>query len=136
MPNFYGNYQYPNYPNYQQPIQQQPVQQQQQAQNGGFLVVPNEEIINTYPVAPGSCVTFKVEGKPIVLEKSMGFSQFEPPKIDRYRLIKEERIEEVKEETDPLSEVKDEIKSLWKEIDSLKGRRPIKKKEVSEDDPD
>ena len=73
-------------PNYQQSYQQN----QQQIQNGGFMVVPSEDMARTYPVAPGNCVTFKIEGKPIVMEKSMGFSQLEAPRIDRYRLVREE----------------------------------------------
>ena len=73
-------------PNYQQNYQQN----QQQIQNGGFMVVPSEDMARTYPVAPGNCVTFKIEGKPIVMEKSMGFSQLEAPRIDRYRLVREE----------------------------------------------
>jgi hypothetical protein len=81
--------------NYQNPqsYQQNPQayqQNQQQIQNGGFMLVANEDIARSYPVAPGNCVTFKIEGKPIVMEKSMGFSQLEAPRIDRYRLVREE----------------------------------------------
>jgi hypothetical protein len=54
------------------------------------MQIPTEEMARSYPVAPGNCVTFKIEGKPIVMEKSMGFSQLEAPKIDRYRLVREE----------------------------------------------
>lgn len=76
--------------NFQPNFQQNYQQNQQQIQNGGFMVVPSEDMARTYPVAPGNCVTFKIEGKPIVMEKSMGFSQLEAPRIDRYRLVREE----------------------------------------------
>ena len=73
MPVYYPGY-YPSYYQPQQPMQQTLQQQPQDIQNGGFVSVPNEEIVNSYPVAPGKCVTFKIEGQPIVMEKSMGFA--------------------------------------------------------------
>ena len=153
------NYQQPIYPQqmYQQPIYQQPQQQQvvqqpqQQAQpqmqNGGFMLIPSEDMARTYPVAPGTCMTFKIEGKPIVMEKSMGFSQLEAPKIDKYRLVKEEDVveqipeQQQKEEINyiqQLSETKEyfnnELEKLRGEIDVLRGQIPkpatTKKKDV------
>jgi hypothetical protein len=112
--------------------QPQPVQQNQlQIQNGGFMVVPSEDMARTYPVAPGNCVTFKIEGKPIVMEKSMGFSQLEAPRIDRYRLVREEdapndaeRPQNELKTSEPDSKlidvIKDEIKDIWSEINKLK----------------
>lgn len=89
----YNNY-YPQYGGYaQQGYYQQTPQQQsmlQQQSQSTFVSIPNEDMVNTYPVGPGNCVTFKVEGKPIMIEKSMGFSQFDSPKIERYRIVKEE----------------------------------------------
>ena len=79
----YGGYAQQNY--YQQ------IPQQQQSQTS-FVSIPNEDMVNTYPVGPGNCVTFKVEGKPIMIEKSMGFSQFDSPKIKRYRIVEEESL--------------------------------------------
>lgn len=119
---------------YQQPIQQP----QQQVQNGGFMLIPNENVAYNYPVAPGNCVTFKVEGKPIIIEKSMGFSQFDSPRLEIYDLVKREmkpQTEEVAENN--LDGLKSEIKSLWDEINALKnGRKPntSKRKEVTEND--
>ncbi len=118
----------------QQPIQQPTQQPVQQIQNGGFMLVPSEEIVKTYPVAPGNCVTFKIEGKPIVMEKSMGFSQLEAPRVDRYRLVREEDIEPPKEEppapkhechcNDSIEELKKQfnrdIDKIWGEIDGIK----------------
>lgn len=107
---------------FQQPqfYQPQPMQNQQmQIQNGGFMVVPSEDMARTYPVAPGNCVTFKIEGKPIVMEKSMGFSQLEAPRIDRYRLVREEDMP--KEATAPQDAPKD-ISMDNKTIEELKGQ--------------
>ena len=110
---------YPTQPN-ALPTQQNTLQ----IQNGGFMVIPNEEMVKNYPVAPGNCVTFKIEGKPIVMEKSMGFSQFESPRIDRYRLVKEEpeeiKEEEVKENDFDYEEIRTDIDKLWGAIDEIK----------------
>jgi len=115
--------QFPTQPN-AFPTQQNalPTQPTQQIQNGGFMVIPSEDMVKNYPVAPGNCVTFKIEGKPIVMEKSMGFSQFEAPKIDRYRLVKEEP-EDIKEETvkeNDYDEIRIDIDKLWGAIDEIK----------------
>lgn len=135
---YYGPYYYPQQQPImqQQPMVQQPSQQisQPQIQNSGFLSVPNEDMALNYPVAPGNCVTFKIEGKPIVMEKSMGFSQLESPKIKRYRLVEEAPIlpqnEPEKAKVDYLTTdvFKSEIGRIWDEIEVLK------KKEVSDDE--
>ena len=140
-----------NYPQYYQPMQnqafqqnyqqnqafqQQPQnyqQQNQQIQNGGFMVVPSEDMARTYPVAPGNCVTFKIEGKPIVMEKSMGFSQLEAPRIDRYRLVREEDAPNEQKlpqnepknnsmENETINELKGQIKALNDELSDIKNR--------------
>jgi len=95
MPNFFNPYQYPQqygYPIQQPQPLQQPIQQpaQPQIQNGGFLSAPNEAYARNYQVALGTSVTFKDENAPYVYEKTMGFSQLEGPKFEKYRLIKEE----------------------------------------------
>ena len=95
MPNFFNPYQYPQqygYPMQQPQPLQQPIQQpaQPQIQNGGFLSAPNEAYARNYQVALGTSVTFKDENAPYVYEKTMGFSQLEGPKFEKYRLIKEE----------------------------------------------
>lgn len=116
-------------PNYSQNYQQN----QQQIQNGGFMLVPSEEMARTYPVAPGNCVTFKIEGKPIVMEKSMGFSQLEAPRIDRYRLVREEDAPQEQNlpqnepkntlaENETINELKEQIKALNDELSDVKNR--------------
>lgn len=109
-------------PNYYQPPQMY-------QNSNGIISVPNEEVVESYPVAPGNCVTFKVEGKPIVMEKSMGFSQFEPPKIEKYRLVRESVSQpqqdsfESRQGNSAIDDLKMEIRDLWAEIDTLKKKR-------------
>ena len=86
---YQNQYMFPQ-PQMQAPQMQQVQQPQQQIQNGGFIVVRSETDARNYPVAPGNCMTFKIEGQPIVIEKSMGFSQFEAPHIDVYELVKKD----------------------------------------------
>lgn len=127
------NYFPAGYPCFPPQVQQQ---QAQQIQSSGFMLVPSEDIVNTYPVAPGNCVTFKIEGKPIVMEKSMGFSQLESPRIERYRLVKEEP--QVPEEVPADNNYGGEIGRIWAEIEEIKKTiaksTTRKKKEVTEDD--
>lgn len=120
----YGGYAQQNY--YQQ-TPQQPSMMQSQSQTS-FVSIPNEDMVHTYPVGPGNCVTFKVEGKPIMIEKSMGFSQFDSPKIKRYRIVEEESLPvktDSQEDKSTITYVKksefDEIiDSIKKDIESLK----------------
>lgn len=95
-----------------------------QIQDGGFVIVPDEKDVLTYPVQPGHCVRFKVVGKPIYFEKTASYSQFEDPKIDRYRLVKEEDENEqpkpgiTKEDFDS---VMDELDALRSDFDEIRG---------------
>ena len=124
MPNY--NYNYPQYqPQYQGQYYPQMQNPSQQTQNGGFVSVPNENAVYSYPVAMGNVVTFKIEGKPIVMEKAMGFSQFEAPKIKRFRLV-EEDVERPKEESVDLSDmekVKSDIREIWGKLDEIENSR-------------
>ena len=43
-----------------------------------------------YPVAPGNSVTFKDETAPYVYVKTMGFSQLDTPRFERFRLVRED----------------------------------------------
>lgn len=136
---FYNSYQYPQY-GYQpqqpqmpqqmaqqipqqmpQQMAQMPQQPVQQIQNGGFLAAPNEEYVRSYPVALGNCVTFKIEGKPYVMEKSMGFSQLDSPKIEKYKLVKEEP-EEMPDlpENDKNENMANILDGLINEIEAIK----------------
>lgn len=136
-----NNYPYPMYPtqNNAFPTNMNVGSTQQNVgtmQNGGFISIPNENMVATYPVAPGNCVTFKVEGQPIVLEKSMGFSQLESPRIERYRLVKEDYVEETPQnetKTNELEEIKSDIERLWDEIDALKPKKTTRRSTNGDD---
>lgn len=118
-------------------------------QNGGFVLARSEQEVLNYPVALGSCVTFKIEGQPIVMEKAMGMSQLETPRIDKYRLVKEpiEKPQETVQNATidvegintSIDQLRTEIDAIEREIDTLKNnmtkKAPAsKKKEVIEDD--
>jgi len=79
----------PQMPQMQQ-IQQGFAQNQNQIQNGGFVTVRSESDARNYPVAPGMSVTFKHETAPYCYTKTMGFNQFEAPRFEKFRLVKEE----------------------------------------------
>lgn len=127
------------YPFYYQNMNQPQIQPQI---SNGFVSVRNELEARNYPVAYGNSVTFKDENAPYVYTKTMGFSQLETPKFEKFKLVKEEPIfaqnSAYNAEGDDLH-VKDEISAIWSEIRALKGeifkRNPDKKKkEVVEDD--
>lgn len=103
--------------------QQNVGQPQVQIQDGGFVTLPNEEMVYTYPVGLGRSVTFKIEGKPIVMEKTV-FSQFEAPRIKRFRLVEEEteKSEETREITD-IDKVKSDIKEIWGKLNEIENSR-------------
>lgn len=151
MPNYnqypmpYMPYPYPQ--QMQMPQQASPQQNQnsQPLQSAGFVLIPTEEDAYRYPVALGKCMTFKVENEPIVIEKSMSFSQLENPRIDRYRLVREDVVEEPKplnevEMVNPMAdELKDELQAIRRDIEGIKKQldtRPFnnKKKEVTDNE--
>ena len=141
--------QYP-YPQVQPQIQQSQTHQSAQntppIQNSGFIMVRSEEEAYRYPVASGHCMTFKVENEPIVIEKSMSFSQLDAPKIDRYRLVREDVVEAPKpiEDVDAVvsmpDDVMDELQAIRREIEGIKkklytnSKAIAKKREENEDE--
>lgn len=153
FPNYYQPVQQP----LQQPIQpiqplQQPVQPNQPIQNGGYVIVQNDEEIRRYPVAHGNSVTFRIENQPIIVEKSLGYSQFDTPHYERYKLIKEDMpvpeekgeyllkseyemgrkdfLEVQNEIFSQNKQINEQIELLKEKIDAL-DKRPVRKKEVS-----
>lgn len=150
----YNPYQY--YPQqYQQNNQQMAGTQMSlpQQQFGGFVSVRNEMEARNYPVAPGNSVMFRDETAPYIYSKSMGYSQLDTPRFDKYRLVKEEDVSvsasephadslndntnnlptyALKSEFDALNEL---VNTLVEDVDVLKSKRqPAKKKEVVADD--
>lgn len=125
---------YPYYPNYFQPQSNQMPQMPNQAQQGrsDFVVVRSEEEARNFPVAFGNTVTFKHESEPYMYTKTMGVSQLDRPIFERYKLVKEQIQEKPMEpkmnDSGSIENMQNEIKALWKEIDSLK-KKNIPKKE-------
>lgn len=126
-----------------QQVQSQQVQQPA-IQQSGFVVVPSDADVRSYPVAPGNAVTFKIENAPICYVKTMGFSQLESPTIERYRLVKED---------DPITSqntynnenkntsyaLKSDLNPIWDEIHALKRELKVKsenKLSTTEDEED
>lgn len=152
----YNPYQY--YPQqYQQNNQQMVGAQmslpQQQPQFGGFVSVRNENEARNYPVAPGNSVMFRDETAPYIYSKTMGYSQLDIPKFDKYRLVKEEdtHVSACEPHTDTLNDKMDNlptyalksdfdalneiVNTLVEDVGILKSKRqPAKKKEVVADE--
>lgn len=127
---------------YQPYYQPYPAQQNNSPviQTSGFVSVRNEAEARNYPVGYGNSVTFKDENSPYVYTKTMGFSQLEIPRFEKYRLVKEES-ETAQKESFTTSEdnshsyaEKSEIQAIWSEIDNIKKSLIKKKKEVTPDD--
>ncbi len=113
MAYYYPNYQ--NYQNYQQP----------QTQNGGIVRVTSEDDARRYPVAPGYSVTFIDESGEKLYVKTASFSQFDAPRFDKYRLIKEEEPKQAfsaqGDKEMPQYVTKAEFEALRADLDALRG---------------
>ena len=122
-PNYFNNYYGNASGNYPNQTMQQFVPQ---IQNSGFIVVKSEQEIFNYPVGCGNSVNFKLENAPYLYTKTMGFSQFDKPVIEKYKLVKEDTQETAVEEKKPevdnsaLDLIKGEIGDIWKEIEAIK----------------
>lgn len=142
---------YPQYYSqfYPQNYNQQSQVQLPQIQNGGLVSVHNEMEARNYPVAIGTSITFKDENAPYIYNKTMGFSQLDVPKFDKYRLVKEDTSEQTqtmqngsetaKDDNFIIEDLKSKIDMLENEIEDIKKKistkTSTKKKEV-EDDPE
>lgn len=109
--NFFNPYQSQmmNYGQYQQ--------QQNIIQNGGFVRVPSEAAARNYPIAPGNSITFIDENAPYCYTMTMGFSQFDRPKFEKFRLVKEEDQPIQAQTTEDIPKIDYALKS---ELESLK----------------
>lgn len=110
-------YYYPQNP-YPQNYYQQPIQ------NGGIVRVASEDDARKYPVAPGYSVTFIDESGTHCYTKTASFSQFEAPRFEKYRLIKEEepKSELLKGDNEQIPEyaTKAEFEALRGEFEALR----------------
>lgn len=111
--------------------------QYMQMQNTGFIPVQSEEEARAWAVAPGNSVTFKDENAPYCYTKSMGFSQLDQPKFEKYRLVKEEDPVEQKSnaQNNALNDVFDEINELKDRIQKLE-RKSVKVKKTNDEEED
>jgi len=149
-----------NYPqNFQQPYQQnfqnqgQQIQAQpQQIQNGGFVSIRGESEARNYPIAVGTSITFKDETAPYIYTKTMGFSQLDTPRFEKFRLVKEDapvinadapKSDDKKEGIDlsiyatksELEALEERIQALADDMEDLRTKKATsKKKEVNEND--
>lgn len=149
-----------NYPqNFQQPYQQnfqnqgQQIQAQpQQIQNGGFVSIRGEQEARNFPVQIGTSVTFKDETAPYIYTKTMGFSQLDTPRFEKFRLVKEDapvvnaeapKSDDKKEDIDlsiyatksELGALEERIQALADDMEDLRTKKVTsKKKEVNEND--
>ena len=121
--NFFPMQYGPQMPNLQQMAQPQ-------IQNGGFVLVQNEEEARNYPVAYGNSVTFKNETAPYIYTKTMGFSQLDRPIFEKFRLVKEDPSAAPVKSNSVIDEIKGELINIWAEIDFLKGDKKGPKKEM------
>ena len=136
---------YPNaYQNPYQPVQNQqsmlqapqpitqttPQQTAPTVQNGDFYVVPNEDAVLRWPVAPGNLVTFKIENQPVLIEKSMGYSKFDSPHYDRFKLVREEMVQ-TEEKPEPVAVDDGKITALEEQIQALSSEFNTLKEQVS-----
>lgn len=119
------------YPQYYQPYPQPVQQPQQQApRQSGFVPVQSENDAKMYPVAPGNSVTFIDENAPYCYVKTMGFSQLDRPRFEKYRLVKEEEPQAEATQTNPVEyATKQEMDEVWKELKSIKERFEVKEDE-------
>lgn len=142
FPNYYsGLYQpipqpVPQMPVMQQPVpqsvQQQPVQAPQpEIRQNGFIRVKNEAEVDAYPIAPGNSVTFIHETEPFVFVKTLGFSQFDRPVKEKYRLVKETPEEPNKPVSGPDKESVSQTAEYAKAADVAKLARDVEALRVS-----
>ena len=104
-----------------------PYQYPQQNNTLMFIPVNSEQEVINYPVGCGNSVNFKMQNAPYEYSKKMGFSPFDKPVIEKYRLVKEELGDNTPStpmvDNSSVDELKNEISAIWSEIKSLKERR-------------
>lgn len=75
---------------YSAPAIQPPSNPAPYAMQSGFVSVQSEQEARMYPVGLGNSITFIDECAPYMYVKTMGQSRFDPPKFERYKLVREE----------------------------------------------
>ena len=107
-------------------------------QNSSMMIATEEEVMK-YPIAPGNTIPFKISGQPLIIEKSMGLSQFDSPKYKRFRVIEEGSEEDVPQiEYIPKEIYDNDIKEIRSDIEYLKksiNRSRVKKENTNDQYP-
>lgn len=111
---------------YYQPFQalyQPNIQPNQQMQNNGIITVRTRQEAFNYPIAPGNSLTFKNETEPYIYTKTLGFSQFDRPVFEVFRLEREDLTQDAvpeQESTETSYMTLDDATLLQNEINALK----------------
>lgn len=112
--------------------------QMYQPQNANNLIaVRGENEARSYPMAPGNSITFKDETAPYIYTKTMGLSPLDPPRFEKYKIIKENDEPQEQNNYATMEDIKaliSDIEALKDEIYGLKRKPATKRKEVVEDD--
>lgn len=125
------------YYQYPQTMPQQAPLQTQQVQSGGIIRFRNDSDVENYPVAPGNSIIFLSEDNSKMCVKTMGFSQFDQPRIDKFRLERiieqapqVQQAEQVvsPQPTQPEYATQNEITDLKKDLEELKAMLTDSKK--------
>lgn len=96
----------------------------------GFIGVQSEQEARSYPVTPGSSVTFRDESSPNIFYTKTVVSQFDAPIFERYKMVKDEpvpaapapQIEPSKDKDidSPVYMTKDEARGIFSQITDLR----------------
>ena len=116
-----------NYPLYNQPQYQS--QQQAQMQTAGCMMVPSEDEVQKYPVAPNTAMVFLLQDLSACYIKATGSSMLDAPRIQKY--VRDDQTNtqinvQNTQKNSPDYGVKADIEKIQKQIDSLNEQiRPL-----------
>lgn len=95
---------------------------------------PSVDYAKNYPVAPGNCVSFKIDNQPFLCTKSMSFSLMDKPVFEVYK-----RVEDEKEEThenkpeyalkEDITVIEDRLTEIEKALKPAPKKKPVKTEE-------
>lgn len=120
---------YNNYPQYNQPQPQYQTQQQAQMQTAGCMMVPSEDEVQKYPVAPNTAMVFLLQDLSACYIKATGSSMLDAPRIQKY--VRDDQTNtqinvQNTQKNSPDYAVKADIEKIQKQIDSLNEQiRPL-----------
>lgn len=109
-----------NYPLYNQPQYQS--QQQAQMQTAGCMMVPSEDEVQKYPVAPNTAMVFLLQDLSACYIKATGSSMLDAPRIQKY--VRDDQTNtqinvQNTQKNSPDYAVKADIEKIQKQIDTL-----------------